>query len=126
MISVIPIGGKHCTESWSHLGAKLRDQAVRLIRDGCYSWAALSLIDSNTLYTIWLFYPDYTWFNIKARLDTDLNLWISLDILQNWTRIRDGVGAKEGRDGLVIHGSGPSGQETISSLREFAGNVNAK
>ena len=30
--------------------AKLFDWAVRPVRAGCYSWAALSLIDSMTLY----------------------------------------------------------------------------
>ena len=34
----------------SQLGAKLRDWAVRPVRAGCYSWAALSFIDSETLY----------------------------------------------------------------------------
>ena len=39
-----------CTESWSHWRAKLCDWAVWPVRAGCYSWAALSLFDSNTLY----------------------------------------------------------------------------
>ena len=39
------------TESWSQLGANLGDWAVRPVRAGCYSWAALSLIDSKTQYT---------------------------------------------------------------------------
>ena len=30
--------------------ARLRDWAVRPVRAGCYSWAALPLIDSKTLY----------------------------------------------------------------------------
>ena len=34
----------------SQLRAKLRDWAVRPVRAGCYSWAALYLIDSKTLY----------------------------------------------------------------------------
>ena len=33
------------------LKAKLRDWAVRPVRPGCYSWAALSLIDKKTLYS---------------------------------------------------------------------------
>ena len=33
----------------SQLRAKLRDWAVRPVRAGCYSWAALCLIDSKTL-----------------------------------------------------------------------------
>ena len=45
----------------SHLRVKLRDWAVRPVRAGCYSWAALSYfffprpeyaIDSNTLYSL--------------------------------------------------------------------------
>ena len=32
----------------SHLGAKLRDLAVRQAGAGCYSWAALSSNDSKT------------------------------------------------------------------------------
>ena len=36
----------------SQLRAKLRDWAVRPVRAGCHSWAALSLIDSKTLYTL--------------------------------------------------------------------------
>ena len=42
-----------CTESWSHWRAKVRDWAVWPVNPGCYSWAALSLIDSNTLYRVW-------------------------------------------------------------------------
>ena len=37
------------TESWSHWRAKLRDWAVRPVRAGCYSWAALPVIDSKTV-----------------------------------------------------------------------------
>ena len=36
----------------SHLGAKLRDWAVRQAEAGCYSWAALSSNDSKTRYII--------------------------------------------------------------------------
>ena len=32
--------------------AKLRDWAIRPVRAGCYSLAALSLIDSKTLYVV--------------------------------------------------------------------------
>ena len=35
--------------SWSQLRAKLRDWAVRPVLACCYSWAALSLIDSKIL-----------------------------------------------------------------------------
>ena len=38
------------TESWSHWRAKLREWAARPVWAGCYSWAALSLSDSKTLY----------------------------------------------------------------------------
>ena len=40
-------GGYYSTESWSYCRAMLRDWDVRLVRAGCYSWAALSLIDSK-------------------------------------------------------------------------------
>ena len=39
------------TESWSHWRALLHDWAVRPVRACCYSWAALYLIDSKTLYS---------------------------------------------------------------------------
>ena len=48
-----------------------------------------------------------------------------LDTSQNWLNNRDGVGAKEGGEGLVIDGGGPSDQEGVPSLPEFAGSVNA-
>ena len=38
------------SESWSHWWPKLRDWAVRPVGAGWYSWAALSLINSKTLY----------------------------------------------------------------------------
>ena len=38
------------TESWSHWWPKLRDWAGRPVGAGWYSWAALSLINSKTLY----------------------------------------------------------------------------
>ena len=42
--------GPPFTESRSHWRAKLRDWAVRPVRAGCYSLAALFLFDSKTLY----------------------------------------------------------------------------
>ena len=46
------IKGGTCTGISSHLGAKLRDWADRQAMAGCFSWAALSSIDSKTRYII--------------------------------------------------------------------------
>ena len=51
LIDIVSVCQANCTGSWSHWGAKLRDWAVVPVRAGCYSWAALSLNDSKTLYT---------------------------------------------------------------------------
>ena len=37
----------------SHLGAKLRDWAIRQAGAGCYSWAALSSNDLKTRYLLY-------------------------------------------------------------------------
>ena len=60
----------------SHLRAQLRNWAVRPVRAGCYSWVALSLIDSMTLYSGIRIYVKYH-FVAKEKctyLITDQNL----------------------------------------------------
>ena len=35
----------------------MHDWAVRPVKPGCYSWVALSLIDSKTLYKVYIIKP---------------------------------------------------------------------
>ena len=52
MINLNLEGNKGNTGFLSQLRAKLRDWAVRPVGAGCYPRAALSLIDSKTLYEV--------------------------------------------------------------------------